>query len=698
MGIELITEAPFWFSLLCIGLGVLYATLLYSRSERLSELSKVTISLLAIIRAIVVAFIAFFLLTPLLKTLVIEKEKPILLVTIDNSESILIGVDSLKLNDLSQKVEALNNDNNSKFEVKVISFGEAVSETDNVLSYNEKYTNYNPLADHIENNYSNRNLGAIVVVSDGIYNQGNNPLYSFKKINAPIYTIGVGDTIVYRDAGIKKVNNNSFAYLGNKFPVEINLFAYKCMNEQLKVTISGKEGIIQSQIIEVTNDNFFTTTNFLLEAKTAGVQKYSIAIDKLANEKSITNNNVDIYIDIIENRERILLLVESPHPDIAAIRNALSQKDNYSIDVRLLSDAPDDFTKYNLVVLQQLSSNNKNVYTAILNKLENKKTPVLYLLTAKSDLTYFNEKNKLIRFDDINNKQIESLPKLNKDFNLFTFNNKIAQFIDKLPPLIISFARSYSFKGQGQSLITQKIGAVQTDKPLIVFGNNNDHKQGIILGEGIWKWRMLDYKLNGNHQLFDEMTQKMVQLLAAKDDKSKFRIICDNSFNENQEVEFKAELYDDIYELVTDAEVSLTISNENEEDYNYTFMKTGNIYNLNAGVFPEGNYTYEAKVTRNDTKYVKNGRFTIKTIAVEQMNTVADFSLLRQLSFEHQATFNKVSNWDKTIKSIENRDDISSIAYSYEQLQDLINLKWIFYLLISLLAIEWFIRKRNGAY
>ena len=34
--------------------------------------------------------------------------------------------------------------------------------------------------------YSNQNLGAIVLASDGIYNEGSNPVYASTRLGAPI--------------------------------------------------------------------------------------------------------------------------------------------------------------------------------------------------------------------------------------------------------------------------------------------------------------------------------------------------------------------------------------------------------------------------------------------------------------------------------------------------------------------------------
>jgi hypothetical protein len=50
------------------------------------------------------------------------------------------------------------------------------------------------------------------------------------------------------------------------------------------------------------------------------------------------------------------------------------------------------------------------------------------------------------------------------------------------------------------------------------------------------------------------------------------------------------------------------------------------------------------------------------------------------------------------VEKINAREDISSVSYMNEEVEDIINLKWIFFVLLALLSIEWFIRKRGGAY
>jgi hypothetical protein len=44
------------------------------------------------------------------------------------------------------------------------------------------------------------------------------------------------------------------------------------------------------------------------------------------------------------------------------------------------------------------------------------------------------------------------------------------------------------------------------------------------------------------------------------------------------------------------------------------------------------------------------------------------------------------------------RTDLKPISYSEVKLRDLIDLKWLLFLLIFWLSLEWFIRKRSGSY
>ena len=120
------------------------------------------------------------------------------------------------------------------------------------------------------------------------------------------------------------------------------------------------------------------------------------------------------------------------------------------------------------------------------------------------------------------------------------------------------------------------------------------------------------------------------------------------------------------------------------------------MYSLSAGQFPAGEYTYEAKVKYGDKLYTKSGIVIIKEIVSERINTVANHQLLYQISKQSGGKLFYKNQLELLQKDILASDSIKSITYSHKQLTDLVNLKWLFFVILAFLSIEWFLRKYNG--
>ena len=93
MNFVIITEYPLWFLLFCVLFGAAVSALLYVKNSKYNLTSALK-RILAVIRFIAITIIAFLLLSPLVKTVSRNVEKPIIIVAQDNSESILINKDS----------------------------------------------------------------------------------------------------------------------------------------------------------------------------------------------------------------------------------------------------------------------------------------------------------------------------------------------------------------------------------------------------------------------------------------------------------------------------------------------------------------------------------------------------------------------------------------------------------------------------
>jgi hypothetical protein len=648
---------------------------------------------MAAFRFLSVSILAFLLLSPLIKSVTREVEKPVIIVAQDNSQSLILGKDSaFYKNDYKTKLKKLIDELGDKYEVRSYSFGDKVKELGNPdsVNFNEKQTDISSLFGEIETRFSNRNVGAIILATDGLYNRGSNPVYTAEKIKVPVYTIALGDTTVKKDLILSKVGHNKIAYLGNKFPLEIVIDAKRFKGKTTTLTVSKGDLNLFTQAININSDAYTTTVPVYLEAKETGLQHYKVKLSSLPEEISQTNNTNDVFINVLDAREKILILSDAPHPDIAALKEALLENQNYEVESYIIDQFDKQLKKYNLVILYQLPSSRTSV-SSILAELNSSNIPVWSFSGAaamlKNDLTLGSSTSK--------SNECEAV--LDENFPLFTISEELRKSVSDFPAVICPFG-NFQPDNKSNVLFYQRIGVVETKNPMMMFNTDGENKVAVFLGEGIWKWRLQDFAEHGNHSLFNEFVSKTVQYLSVKVDKSFFRIIGKNNFLENEPVEMEAEVYNQSYELINEPEINIVISNAGNKKYPFTFSKTANAYRLNAGMFPVGEYKFEAKVKVGDKLYSKQGEFSVSPLQIEYTNTTADHQMLYSLSKKHSGEMVYPLDMEKLSEKLNLRDDIKSISYSEKKLNDLINLKWIFFIILALISVEWFMRKRNGAY
>ena len=114
--------------------------------------------------------------------------------------------------------------------------------------------------------------------------------------------------------------------------------------------------------------------------------------------------------------------------------------------------------------------------------------------------------------------------------------------------------------------------------------------------------------------------------------KSKFRIISKNNFYENEPLTFEAEVYNESYDLVNEGEVNMVISDVEGNQYTYTFSKRGSSFRLDAGIFPVGEYKYEATTRVGSKIHQEKGELSVSPILVESITTIANHKLLANLA------------------------------------------------------------------
>lgn len=690
------TELPGGWIIACAFLGLLYAFMLYRKDSALDSVPVNMRRLLFALRTLLVFLISLLLLSPLIRTISRDKEKPVIVFAQDNSQSIVMNKDSaFYRKQYAENVRKVLGSLTEKYDVQTVSFGDKV--TDQLdFQFNNRQTDFSSLFDQLENRFQNRNIGAIVIASDGLYNQGSSPLYSSGELKVPYYTVALGDTTVQKDIFISKVNFNKTVYLGNNFPVEITVNARQCAGAVSTLKVMKDSSVIFTKDITPAGMNFSQIVPLVLEAKTKGLNHYRMVLSSISGEMTTVNNERDIYVEVIENRQKILLLADAPHPDIAAIKSAIETSENYEVNVQTADKFSGSTRDYNLVILHNLPSGDHPV-ADLLSRMKTEQTSVLYIAGTQIRPSAFNELQTGVEIAQPLEKSNIVSARLNSDFSLFTLSDAFRSNVAQFPPLQQIYGR-YRSTGNNGILFYQQIGSVATDQPLQTFNQSSDQRIGVICGEGLWRWRMTDYQLNGNFDVFREWILKTVQNLSVKEEKTHFRIVTKNNFAENEQVTFEAEVYNDNFELVNQPDVHLVITAGVGKTYPFTFSKTEKAYQLNSGFFPAGDYAYKANVKLGDKVYSSSGKFTVSRLQAELSETVADHSVLSALSTATGGEMVYPSQLASLEQLLEKRNDIKTVSYAHYKLKDWIDIKALFFLLLILLSLEWFLRKRAGTY
>lgn len=693
LAFHIISEWSLWFLVIALPLifaGVWY---FYNKDSNLSEMPNIVLMISKILRIIVFTIVFLLALSLIFKWNTIQIKKPIVVIAIDQSQSIAFSSNYKKQH---EKIEAFIKSlrEQDEYDIKMIGFGSDVKPLDS-LKFDEKATDIASAIQYVHQQYDYDNLGAIVLLSDGIYNQGSNPLYINDNTSAPIFSVCLGDTIIHSDLMIEKVDYNSKVFVGNNIRIQVAVKANKLEGKKSKISLlqEGKE--IASQDIFINKNQYYKLFSFVINNDKEGTYKYQIKLDPIKNEFSSKNNSAYAIVHVSSEKQHIIIASSIPHPDIGAIKSALETNPSYSIRILNPEKAADSVSTANAVILYQLPSKSNNA-SMLLKNIITKKIPSLFFVGGQSQ---FNAINTLMPSPILipkANQTEDAYPLVNKNENLFNLSSENAEIIESFPPLLVYFG-DYKLNPSSEVVLFQKIKQIQTSKPLIAFDYWQEHvKFGIVFGEGIYRWRLAEYAQHQQNVAFNEFVNKLMNYLMSNQRKERFVINNKQLFNELDNITFNAELYNKSYEPITDAEINMSI-NGNNNKYTFTFDANNPFYSLNIGRFPAGEYKWTATAQSKSEKWSKSGLFVVKEENIEASNLIADSQLLEQLALRSGGKSISIDSLQEIHHILSQNSNIVPVSYSEENFVSLIDFKWILIVICVLMGIEWFLRRYYGS-
>lgn len=685
---------PIWMLLGALLAGIATAGFLYFRNRKQHYGKALTIILFAL-RTLLVGLVVLLLFNPYVRQQFSSVEQPVVVVAHDNSSSIVLGKDStFYQTDYLKQFADFEAVVKEDFQVDEYLFGQEVRDF-STLDFTDQLTDVSSLLKSVERRYYKRNVGAVVLLSDGIYNRGFEPELLAEKFPFPIHTVVLGDTISRPDLAVRNVHYNRQVALGSTFPIRVTVSAHDLANRKATLTLSSHGNVIEKQEIEIPSNRFSKEIDFMLEADTKGVKQIDIELSGIAEEEQLLNNVKHIFVEVLDQKYKILCLAQSPHPDLAAIRSVFN--DNYEVDFAFAKDGVPDFSSYDLLILHQMPSLGVD-FEGINKQLEkNTKLPVLFVVGQATDLSLLNKLQDAYEIrSGATNTVLDVKAHLNGSFSTFTIEAECGEMLSKYPPLAMPHVEIVASKSHDDLLLQDVLG-VKSGLPLLSFVRG-DRKMAFLFGTNVWRWRLYEYYQSKNHDVFDEVFSKSLKyLLLASDDGS--AIYCKEEFFTNEPVIITAELRNLANELVTDPELKAQLVNKlTDEAYDFVFSKRDHDYELNAGVLPEGLYIYKVEAQMGDRLISASGSFSVAALGIEAQQLTADVSRLRNLALLTNGKCYSAHDLQQLADDLRADKRITSAEHHESRFQDLIHSRWIWFVLVVLVAVEWLLRKMFGSY
>ncbi|MBO2031781.1 VWA domain-containing protein [Siccationidurans ginsengisoli] len=680
--------------MLCLAVGAGYAALLYSARAPWSRAVNYT---LAALRFVVVSFLCFLLLSPFVKTTTTRTEAPTVVLAVDNSQSIPLFTPGPALGQLTAGLPQLATTLRAKgFRVETRTLTKAITAPDSVR-FSANRTDLNKLLTDSREANAERNLAGVVLVSDGIVNQGQEP--QFSEFNFPIFSVALGDTIPKKDLRLTDLVYNRVAFSGNKFPLEaeIGYEGYAGGTATVEVREGGR--VLESRRLALPNGRRRVRATFQLTAPAPGKRRYEVRVLPQAGEFTALNNSRTAFIEIVKGKLRVLLAGAAPHPDLKALRAAILANNNFDLTLAVASvGQPLPATaSFDVAVLHQLPARG-GLGQELLARVRAAKVPVLYVLSAQSDYNAYNQLNAGLNVQPRGTQTDEVIPLPNPGFGRLPLDEESRRRLAQYPPVPVPFGELW-LSGGAEAALWQQVGRLPTQKPLLVFGGaaGASPRAATLLAENTWQWRLEEAIAHDDRpEAYDRLISRTLQLLTQNANKKRLDVYpSQDVFGTQDDVTLGAETYNAVFERIYDQKITLTLTDSARRARTVTFANAADGSPLHLGPLPAGLYRYQAHATLGGQAQQASGELLVQNQPLEAQESKADHRLLAQLSRRSGGQLYYPSQLDKLAQDLAAKN-FKPVLSSEEDLKDLINLKWLFFTLVALLGAEWATRKYQG--
>lgn len=670
--------------------------------------------LLVALRASALSLVLMLIFEPLLSLVRSFMRPPVLAVLIDDSRSMLIK-DGMGARE--EILRALIHDPlfsriANRAELRWYTFGERLTERDfpDSLGLDQEATDISAALKQLGEQKERNNIHAALLVTDGVFTLGQNPLYEAEKLGMPVYTVGIGDSSEQRDVLITKAITNDLVYAETETPVDVTIKSSGFGVKNVEVVLLEGNKELQRIAVRLQDGTREYPVPLSYVPEGEGMKKYTVRVSGLDGELTFDNNRKVFFARVLKSKLRVLML-GVPGPDLSILKQTFAEEKNITVqsftqhprggwlDRRPNRQSIDSADCLVLVGLPTTATDEQTLQLLRSATMEGG-IPLIFIDGKGVDEVRLRQLSSVLPFLPSPSTQAEQLVFLQPSAtqkNHPIMNPNIEGVWERLPPV---FGKQSLYRPKPEAVVlgTARIQNVVTPDPLMLIRSVNRQKSLAILGYGIWRWRLMAQGNPDTENVLSTILANSIRWLTTREENKPVKVTpTKDLYTQGEPVEFLGQVYDASARPVDNAEL-LVAATQGERQFETVLRPIGNgRYEGAIDGLAEGEYAYRATAAGDGQSLGQdNGRFSVGELNLEFLDTKMNISLLRLLASRTGGEYyspGDLSGLDGDLAS--RRDFIEKEVHTSTELE-LWNWQYMLAAIIALFALEWFIRKRSG--
>ena len=746
----LVGSLPWWvIALVGLGTGALLVQQFLSLKQRLALGQS---SFLVFLRTCVYILLIFFLLGPALVDKRVTKLRRPLTVLIDSSESMAFPASSKATQDgkpgksrldlvrekLLNGQEPLIQKLNRDYDLRLYRFGTSVEPISpgslSQLKAQDEGTRLLELLPRAATDAGAQS--GILLFTDGITNGDQKTLDGTPALSVPVFTVGVGETEGFTDVRIAEVRAPEFAFRGREFKIDLTVQAYGLKGKSVPLYFNRGKNLITSRPVAIDSDSFEQKITFSFNPKELGTHSFSLSIPAQPGEQITENNHKEFKVDVHRDKIRVLTLSGSPAWNYRFLRMAMKQDPLIELVSFVFLRTPTDTVD---VPDNQLSLIPFPIDDIFLEELKNFDVVFFddFSHRAYFNPVYLERVKDFVRdggglamlggfrsFDsggyaesalkdvlpvELDNKgryqtQATVRPVLTASGKVHPITRLLPdpkaneEAWAKMPPL----ADLNQVRGaRGETLLSASGDGAATGSPLLTIGRFGKGRSLALMTDDVWRWNFIAVGNRETPQNHLKLIRQAVRWLAQEPAFEQVQIRPIPTSRPGEKVAIKLRVLKDDFTPTAQASVQLRVFGPEGEPslVSATADSEEGEYTGEYTPTKEGSYRVEAEASLAGKTLGKDKTsFSVAFPYGETDDGRPRTDLLKQIAEASHGEFFSINDWnDKALDKIAAKLESHAPSQIVEQRQTrLWSTLWPFSIILALLSVEWWLRRKWG--